>query len=183
MIHIGGLSSRELLDVLGRMLGWIVEPIASAAPHQRAGAFPDRDTIVACLEDYARGLGAPIEYGVEAERLDPANGGWQLAASAGPRAAAHVVVATGRDRVPWMPDWPGVGSFSGELLHSAQLGDVARFSGKSVLVVGAGNSGADVMNHLARIKTGPVWVSVRRGPTVFPTRLLGARRCSGLRLL
>ena len=29
------------------------------------------------------------------------------------------------------------------------------------------------MNHLARIKTGPVWVSVRRGPTVFPTRLLG----------
>jgi cation diffusion facilitator CzcD-associated flavoprotein CzcO len=140
---------------------------------KRAGAFPDRDTIAVYLEDYARGLGAPIEYGVEAERLDPTNGGWRLATSAGPLAASHVVVATGRDRVPWMPDWPGVDSFSGELLHSAQFGDVARYSGKRVLVVGAGNSGADVMNHLVRIKTGPVWVSVRQGPTVFPTRLLG----------
>ncbi|WP_233252470.1 NAD(P)/FAD-dependent oxidoreductase [Maritimibacter sp. 55A14] len=140
---------------------------------KQAGAFPTRDTIVTYLEDYARGLDAPIEYGVEVSRLDPTDDGWRLATSTGPRTARHVVIATGRDRVPWMPDWPGKEGFSGELLHSAYLGDVARFKHKRVLVIGAGNSGTDVMNHLARIETEAIWVSVRNGPTIFPTRLLG----------
>jgi cation diffusion facilitator CzcD-associated flavoprotein CzcO len=41
------------------------------------------------------------------------------------------------------------------------------------LVVGAGNSGTDVLNHLVRIETESLWVSVRNGPTILPTRILG----------
>lgn len=72
-----------------------------------------------------------------------------------------------------MPDWPGTSDFRGEILHSADFGPRERYRGRRVLVVGAGNSGTDVLNHLSRVATGQLWVSVRHGPVVFPNRLLG----------
>lgn len=53
------------------------------------------------------------------------------------------------------------------------LGDIGQYRDRRVLVVGAGNSGVDVMNHLAGIKTEAVWASVRQGSMIFPTRLFG----------
>jgi len=88
-------------------------------------------------------------------------------------AARDIVVATGHAGVPRMPAWPGRDSFGGELLHAAEFGDIERYRDRKILVVGAGNSGSDILNHLAGIETGQVWVSVRHGPVVFPTRLLG----------
>lgn len=86
---------------------------------------------------------------------------------------AHVFIATGRDRLPYIHAWPGRDEFTGELLHSANLGDVARFEGQRVLVVGAGNSGSDVLNQLARQAPSKVWISVRYGPAIVPNRIFG----------
>ena len=86
---------------------------------------------------------------------------------------AHLIIATGRDRIPYIPAWPGRDEFTGELLHAAHLGDVSRFDGKRVLVVGAGNSGSDVLNQLARRAPSEVWISVRHGPAIVPTRIFG----------
>lgn len=138
-----------------------------------AGAFPDRDNVVRYLDEYARTTDIPIEFGVRAEHLQLDQDEWLVETNRGPRRARNVVIATGPDSVPHIPEWPGRERFVGELIHSAQFGDLERYRGKSVLVVGAGNSGADVLNHLASIETGPVWVSVRYGPTVFPTWLWG----------
>ena len=82
-------------------------------------------------------------------------------------------MATGHERLPAIPDWPGREGFAGELIHAARFGRADRFRGKRVLVVGAGNSGTDVLNHLVRQETAALWVSVRNGPTVLPTRVLG----------
>ena len=57
-------------------------------------------------------------------------------------------------------------TFGGELLHAVDLGDVSRFNDKRVLVVGAGNSGTDVLNHLVRHRPREVLVSVRDGPAL-----------------
>jgi hypothetical protein len=140
---------------------------------RRYGAFPSRDDIVAYLEDYERSLDVRVHRGVWIERIDPAPEGWRLKTSAGTFKTLQVIVATGNERVPVIPQWPGRKGFTGELLHAADFGRAERYRGKRVLVVGAGNSGSDVLNHLSRETPSALWVSVRHGPTVLPTRALG----------
>lgn len=137
------------------------------------GPFLRRDTVVAHLERYADRLGAEIRFGTDVTALAREGGSWRIETNSGTFHAAHVVIATGRDRFPHIPDWPGRADFTGAFLHAADIGDVSRFNGKRVLVIGAGNSGADVLNHLSRHAPAEVQVSVRHGPAVVPTRILG----------
>ncbi len=134
-------------------------------------AFPRRDTVAAYLDDYSTKRGLAVEYGIEVIRIEPEGEGWLVHTSAGPRRARHVVVATGRDRVPWMPDWPGRETFTGQIVHSADFGDVQAYKGKRILVVGGGNSGFDVLNHLAKVDTQAIWFSLRNGPSLLPKRI------------
>ncbi len=135
------------------------------------GGFPTRDDMIGYLEDYAAGTPAPIAFNVEVRKVDKADASWRLETSAETFVAAHVVVATGLDRVPILPAWPGMAGFGGEILHAADVGDVERYRDKRILVVGAGNSGTDLLNHLVRAGPRDVWVSVRHGPVVVPRHL------------
>ena len=137
------------------------------------GPFLRRDTVVAHLERYAARLQVPIHFGVEAHAIRRSAGRWQVSTTAGTYEADHVVVASGLDRLSHIPAWPGVDAFRGELLHVSDLGDVARFDGQRVLVVGAGNSGTDALNHLARHRPTEVLVALRHGPALVPTRVFG----------
>jgi cation diffusion facilitator CzcD-associated flavoprotein CzcO len=137
------------------------------------GAFPTRDTVVRYLQDYARLIDVPIELGIRVERVVPCGEGWRLETDAGSRTAGHVIIATGHVSRPVVPKWPGLDTYQGRLIHAADFGELSQYTGKSVLVIGAGNSGTDVLNHLATIEAGPIWVSVRHGPTFMPTRFLG----------
>jgi cation diffusion facilitator CzcD-associated flavoprotein CzcO len=137
------------------------------------GVFLKRDTVVSYLERYASRLDAPILYGTRVSGVTRMRDGWQVATNKGEHLAGNLVIATGRDKVPHIPDWPGRDTFSGELLHAADLGDVSRFDGRRVLVVGAGNSGTDVLNHLSRHRPEDVLVSVRNGPAIVPQQIFG----------
>jgi cation diffusion facilitator CzcD-associated flavoprotein CzcO len=138
-----------------------------------AGAFPSRDSIIQYLDDYANKLDVSIHYGVSVRRIDRSDANWMIETDAGVYTTRHVVVATGHDRVPHMPNWPGRETFEKQLIHAADFGDIANYWSKKVLVIGAGNSGTDILNHLATIETDRLWVSVRHGPVIFPTRLYG----------
>lgn len=137
------------------------------------GAFLRRDTVVQHLQRYADDLQAPIDYGVDIQAVEQTPGGWRLETSSGDYTCGNLIFATGRDRDPWIPAWKGRDLFEGELIHAADLGDVSRFNGKRVLVVGAGNSGGDVLNHLARHEPAEVHISVRYGPAIVPARVFG----------
>ncbi|MEM9268293.1 MAG: NAD(P)/FAD-dependent oxidoreductase, partial [Pseudomonadota bacterium] len=143
-----------------------------AAP-RRDGAYLRSDTLIQHLEEYAHDLSDCIEFGVQVSALEQTPQGWRKTAGEHVYDAANVVVATGRDRRPHIPSWRGLERFEGEVIHAAQLGDVSRFNGKKVLVVGAGNSGSDVLNHLARHSPEDVRISVRYGPAIVPQRVFG----------
>lgn len=143
-----------------------------AAP-KTDGTYLKRDTVVAHLERYAARLDAPIHFGVAVTAVERSGTGWRVTTDASQYEAENLIIATGRESIPHMPDWPGHDAFAGELLHVADLGDVTRFDGKHVLVVGAGNSGTDALNHLARHSPAEVMVSVRCGPAVVPTTIFG----------
>ena len=184
-LHAAGIGVR-VLEKMGR----VAEPWRRRHPrlrlntHRRLsglpgmpmpkalGGFPTRDDMVGYLEDYAAATPAPIAFDVEVRKLDKTDGGWRIETPAETLDTAHVVIATGLDRVPHLPAWPGLAGFGGEIVHAADVGDVARARDKHVLVIGAGNSGADLLNHLVRVEPRRVWVSVRHGPVVVPRHLL-----------
>jgi putative flavoprotein involved in K+ transport len=139
------------------------------------GKWPSRDRVLEYLQRYAEHHALDVRTNVEVTRVDP---GWTLATSEGPLEAKRVVVATGHNNVPFVPDWPG--SFAGAIVHSADYRKPAPYSGRRVLVVGAGNSGAEIAVDLADGGAREVFLSVRTPPNIvrrdtlgFPSQVLG----------
>jgi putative flavoprotein involved in K+ transport len=138
---------------------------------RRCGPFPARDDYVAYLEGYAAGM--RLRLGTRVHRVDRAGGGWELRLDCGSLRAAHVVIATGPDAEPVMPGWPGLAAFGGIVIHAGRFRNIAAMAGLDVLVVGPGNSGVDLLGHLAGSDAGKLWLSARSGMTITPLRLGG----------
>ena len=134
-------------------------------------AFPHRSTVIDHLNDFAETHRLPITFDVSVEEIEFRGDHWLVRTSSGPRAARHVVIATGRDRRPFTPAWKGMADFAGKIIHAADFGRASDYAGKKVLVVGAGNSGFDALNHLSGADTGQIWLSARNGPSLLPKRI------------
>lgn len=140
---------------------------------RRAGRWVSRDGFVAYLEAYARRHRLDVRPGTEVRSLERAGDGWRLATSRGAWSAAAVVVATGENRIPFLPRWPGRDGFGGRLLHSSEYRSGLELAGRDVLVVGAGNSGAEIAVDLCEHRAGRVRLSVRTGPNVVRRTVAG----------
>ncbi len=152
---------------------------------RRFGNWVPRDDLVAYLDDYVRRFGLAPRFGVSVARIERAPRGWRIQTSDGPIEADVVVLATGLSRTPDVPDWPGLGTFPGTFCHSSGYRDPSRYAGRSVLVVGAGNSGAEIATELSRVAR-DVDLSVRTPPNIvrrdihgLPSQVFGIvlRRC------
>ena len=132
-----------------------------------------RNAVVGYLTEYAARSGVPIQLNTRVTAVKRQEGGWYVQTNNGEFHCSDLVVATGRERLKSMPIWPGMDEFGGAVLHSADFADPSEYDGKKVLVIGAGNSGTDILNHLSRSDPAQVWVSVRHGPAILPTRVLG----------
>jgi putative flavoprotein involved in K+ transport len=139
---------------------------------RRAGRWPARDEYIAFLEAYAARREIPIRFGTEVTRVERDPIGWRLQTAAGDVLARFAIVCTGHDRVPRLPNWPGLDGYSGEFLHASQFRDAAEHAGKDVLVAGLGTSGTEIAVRLAP-RTRRVRVSFRSAPNLMPERLLG----------
>ena len=64
-------------------------------------------------------------------------------------------------------------SFPGTLIHAGQFRSTEEMAGRDVLVVGPGNSGVDLLNHLAGSDAARLWLSARSGMNISPLRLAG----------
>ena len=138
---------------------------------RRCGSYPARDDYVAYLQEYSAGM--RLRLGTQVDRIDRTDGGWTLALEAGSLTAAHAVIATGSDAEPVLPDWPGLSSFGGTVIHASRFRNIAEMAGRDVLVVGPGNSGVDLLGYLAASDARRLWLSARSGMTVTPRRLGG----------
>lgn len=134
-------------------------------------AFPNRAAVIRLFEEFALLHRLPVDFSTVVERIERDGDRWEVKAGARAYRARHVIVATGRDKIPFIPDWPGRDGFTGKIVHAADFGEAALHRGRSVLVAGAGNSGIDVLNHLIRVETGPIWLSARHALTVLPKRV------------
>ncbi|MFD3508767.1 flavin-containing monooxygenase [Nocardia sp. NPDC058666] len=129
--------------------------------------FPTRDQVIEHLERHAHAAGIELRLGCLVERLDRTDGHWRLTTSTGAIDATEVVIATGFDHEPFIPDWPGRLDWKGALIHSSQYRNPVRYNGKRVLVVGAGCSGMEIAYDLATGGAAKVWLSARTPPNIM----------------
>ncbi|WP_326618245.1 NAD(P)/FAD-dependent oxidoreductase [Streptomyces anulatus] len=137
---------------------------------RRFGRWVGRDDVVRYLEKYTEHHGLEVVTGVEVTRIDRApdgSGDWQLTATGGRVLRGRaVVVATGFNHTPRIPDWPGRDTFTGELLHAARYRAPAPYADRDVLVVGIGNTGAEIAADLAEGGASRVRIAVRTVPHI-----------------
>ncbi len=138
-----------------------------------AGRWPDRDDYVSYLDGLVADGACRIKTNQEVTNIDRGVGYWIVETATDSFRTRQVIFATGFDRVPVMPSWAGMEGFEGKVIHACDFGNVEDYQGKSVLVVGAGNSGTDVLNCLAGQPLKSLAVSIRNGPVIVPAELFG----------
>jgi len=147
---------------------------------RRFGRWVARDDLIEYFRSYVDRHGIDLRTGARVARIDRDDDGWLLRAAGETLAATRVIVATGYNGAPFVPDWPGRDSYAGELLHSSAYRNPEPFRGRDVLVVGAGNSGAEIAHDVAdggakssklSVRTPPQ--IVRRATAGIPAQLVG----------
>ncbi|KAB2002393.1 hypothetical protein ES319_D11G063800v1 [Gossypium barbadense] len=116
-----------------------------------------KDMFVDYLDDYVKTFNIQPKYQrhVESASYDEADGKWRIEAknvlTGGVEVyvAEFLVVASGENSGKYIPELPGLDSFSGETLHSSEYKSGAKYENKEVLVVGCGNSGMEIAYDLS----------------------------------
>jgi putative flavoprotein involved in K+ transport len=131
--------------------------------------FPTKDELADYLEDYARHFSLPVRTGVRVTRVSQSQHGFTVESDRGRFEADHVIVASGHEHTPKVPGFARDLDPTVFQIHSSEYKRPAQLRPGGVLVVGAGNSGAEIAMDLSR--THPTWLSgrLRRAP-VGPSR-------------
>ncbi len=117
---------------------------------REAPRYVPRQGVVDYLAAYARQHNIAPLFGEAALAITPAEGGWLTRSVSGREfVSRHVVVATGANNAPNFPAIAGQAQFPGRVLHSRDYRNAAPFAGQRVLVVGMGNTGAEIALDLA----------------------------------
>ena len=124
-------------------------------------------------ENYAKAMDISPMFGQKVTNVRRENGHWVTTTQTDVFTSERVVVATGYNRVPHLPTWPGQEEFKGTLMHSHEYRNAEPFRGKRVLIVGIGNTGAELALDLHEKGASPS-ISVR-GPVNFIRRDIGGR--------
>jgi len=134
--------------------------------------YPSRQQVTDYLAAYAAKLTQPILFSRRATGVRRAGDRWITETVEGPIVSSNVVIATGNARVPAVPSFPGIERFAGPILHTALYRNGEPYRGQRVLVVGFGNSAAEVAIDLFEHGARPT-LSVRGAVNVIPRELLG----------
>src|SRR5688572_9830740 len=130
-----------------------------------------RDEALAYLTDYEERYSVPVERPVRVSGVRRAAGRLMVETDAGPWTARAVVSATATWSAPNVPDFADQADFGGRVIHSAQYRSSTDFAGQHVVVVGGGNSGAQIVADLFEHAT--VTWATRSVPTFLPDDIDG----------
>lgn len=122
---------------------------------------------------YARTFSIEPRFGEEAQEVRKSDGRWLTTTGTGLAILSdNVVIATGLNQAPFQPPYPGAEAFTGRIVHSKAYRNAEPFADESVLVVGMGNTGAEIALDLseAGVETS---ISVRGPVNIVPRDVLG----------
>lgn len=141
-------------------------------PHEYPTYVP-REQLVDYYLNYALQFDIKPRFGEEVQTVRRTKRGWVTCTTSGLELVAeNVVFATGVNRVPNTPSYPGMDSFGGTAIHSLDYRNPATFLGQRVLVIGMGNTGAEIALDLSEHGIDAT-ISVRSPVNIVPRDVLG----------
>ena len=123
--------------------GWLMPPTKDE--------FPTRDEVVNYLCRYESRYGFPIERPVKVAEVVKQQDVFILSTEKTVYRSRAVISATGTWHKPFIPAIPGIGAFNGLQVHSSKYRNPAHLKGNKVLVVGEGNSGAQILAEISKV--------------------------------
>lgn len=133
--------------------GWMMPPDTDE--------YPSREHVVDYLSTYEVRYDLPVERPATIDTIRRVDGRFEVVGSNAERWKTRAVVsATGNS--PFTPSYPGQDRFAGRQMHSAEYRDPEDLGGQSVLIVGGGNSGAQILAEVSKVAD-TTWV-VQQSP-------------------
>ncbi|WP_405192796.1 ArsO family NAD(P)H-dependent flavin-containing monooxygenase [Streptomyces anulatus] len=131
-------------------------------PAQAGETYPDAGHVVDYLADYEKRYDLPVQHNTRVNAVRRDGDRLLVEADTGTWRARAVISATGTWSRPFLPTIPGRSTFAGRQLHTVNYRSPADCTDQHVIVVGGGNSGAQIAADLAldsRVEV--TWVTQR----------------------
>jgi putative flavoprotein involved in K+ transport len=138
--------------------------------------YLSKDEYAAYLGEYAVRFGLRVALGEDVTAIHPAPGErhtWEIDTVQRTVETQVAIIATGHYAEPQIPAWEGIHEYEGRLIHSAAYRSGREFVGSRALVVGLGNSGAEIATDLVEQGAASVSVAVRTPPPIVTREMFG----------
>ncbi|MGX2959691.1 flavin-containing monooxygenase [Peribacillus sp. JNUCC 23] len=133
--------------------------------------FPTKDEVADYLEQYALAFDLPTQMETEVIVMEKKNDIFFLTTTKGTFRARQVIIATGPFQTPFIPEIAGNLSPQVFQIHSSWYRKPSQLKKGNTVIVGGGNSGAQIAVELAA--TRKVYLSVGQKLRHFPLSILG----------
>ena len=171
--RVGGTWARRYdrlhLHTIRQFSGLAHYPVPRRHPR-----YLSKDEYAEYLKDYAEHFQMRILLGERVTAVRPgAQGSWEVETADRTRTTRIVIIATGHYTEPRLPVWEGAAEFRGPIIHSSAYRSGRDFRGQRALVVGLGNSGAEIAADLVEQGAASVAIAVRTPPPIVTREVLG----------
>jgi len=133
--------------------------------------YPVKDEFIDYLKAYEKRYEFPIERPVVVEAVTKEGNIFVIETNKGNYHTKTVVSATGNLRNPFIPEYPNADQFKGRQIHSSEYRRPDGFENERVLIVGGGNSGAQVLAEISKVAH-TQWVTLEE-PRFLPDHVDG----------
>ncbi|XP_021746331.1 probable indole-3-pyruvate monooxygenase YUCCA4 [Chenopodium quinoa] len=136
--------------------------------------YPSKKQFISYMESYAAffNISPVFNQEVESAEFDTETRVWRLKIKEIEYISKWVIIATGENAEPLIPEIQGIEKFQGKFLHTSLYKSGIEFKNQRVLVIGCGNSGMEVSKDLCRYNAMPFMV-VRNSVHVLPREMFG----------
>jgi putative flavoprotein involved in K+ transport len=133
--------------------------------------FPLKQEVIDYLCQYEKRYELPIERSITVENITSENKVFKVYTNKGIYFSKTIIAAAGTWNNPYIPKIKGIETFKGIQIHSANYKNPEEFRNLKVLVVGEGNSGAQIVAEVSKVTTAK-W-STRKPPQYLPDEVDG----------
>lgn len=112
--------------------------------------YISKDQLIDHLKSYRTHFDLSVKFNQKVVEIMAEGSEWKVITASGENFIAdRVVVSTGFNRSPVIPEWPGQETSLGSIIHSRDYRNAKPYHGKNVLIIGMGNTGAEIALDLA----------------------------------